>query len=55
LTNVFSKEVEKVEKYQDLLIEIQSFWHAKADVIRIVISALGALKPRFNDWLKRLN
>jgi len=54
-TNVLGKEVEKVDKYQDLLIEIQRLWNVRADVIPIVIGALGALSPRFNDWLKRLN
>ena len=32
-SNVVSKEAEKVDKYQDLLTEIQRLWHVKADVI----------------------
>jgi len=53
--NVARKEVEKIDKYQDLLIEIQRLWHVKADIIPIVIGALGALSPKFGDWLKQLN
>jgi len=53
--NVAGKEAEKVDKYQDSLNEIQELWHVKADVIPIVIGAPGALSPRFEDWLQRLN
>jgi len=51
---VACKEVEKIGKYQDLLIEIQRLWHVRADTISIVIGALGALSPKFNDWLRLL-
>ena len=46
------KEVEKVEKYQDLLLKVQRMWHVKAEIIPIVIGALGAVSPKFSDWLK---
>jgi len=52
---VINKEIEKVEKYQDLLLEIQRFWNVKAEIIPIVMGALGALSSKFKDWLKRLN
>ena len=54
-SNVVSKEIEKVDKYQDLLLEIQRLWNMKVEIIPIVIGALGALSPKFEDWLQRLN
>ena len=53
--NVTCKEAEKVEKYQDLLLEIQRLWHVRAEIIPIVIGALGAVSPKFDDWLKSLH
>ena len=52
--NVARKEVRKINKYQDLLIEIQRLWNVRADVIPIVIGTLGALSPKFNDRLRKL-
>jgi len=54
-SNVVSKEIEKVDNYQDLLLEIQRLWNVRAEVIPIVIGALGALSPKFEGWLQRLN
>ena len=53
--SVIRKEVEKVEKYQDLLLEIQKLWYVKVEIIPIVIGALGALSPKFGYWLKRFH
>jgi len=44
-SNVMHKEIEKVEKYQDLLLEIQRLWNVKVEVIPIILGALGALSP----------
>ena len=41
------KEVEKIDQYERLLIEIQRLWHVKADVNPTVIGALGALTHKF--------
>ena len=43
-----------ITKHQDLVLEIQRLWNVKAEVIPIVIGALGAVTPELNDWLKKL-
>ena len=53
--NVSHKEIEKVDKYQDLLLEIKRIWNVRVEIIPIVIVAHGAISPKFKDWLKRLN
>jgi len=47
------KEIEKIEKYQDLVRELKTLWEKKIVVIPIVIGALGttskALPKRLKD------
>jgi len=43
-----------VTKYQDLVLEIQRLWNVKAEIIPIVIGALGAVSSDFCSWLKKL-
>ena len=49
--NIREKEREKIEKYQDLRLEIQRLWNTKAEVIPIVIGALGAHTPKLKTYL----
>lgn len=44
------KKSEKIEKYQDLALEITRMWETKTKVIVVVIGVLGA-KFRINDWM----
>ena len=56
--NVSHKEIEKVDKYQDLLLEIERMWNVRVEIVPIMIGALGVFSPKFTDcasWLKRLN
>ena len=50
---VKEKESEKIEKYQDLALEVTRMWKTTARVIPIVIGALGA-KHRITDWMALL-
>ena len=50
---VKDKELEKMEKYQDLVIEVQRMWDTEAKVIPIVIGALGA-ENNLTDYLALL-
>ena len=47
------KESEKIEKYQDLALELTRVWKTSTKVIPIVIGALGA-KYRILDWMALL-
>ena len=50
------KETEKINKYQDLAIEVQRLWELrKVKVVPIVIGALGAVPVAFRKHLKSLN
>ena len=50
---VKDKESEKIEKYQDLALEINRMWNTTTRVVPIVIGALGA-SYRIRDWLALL-
>ena len=38
--NVIKKEVEKILEYRDFVIEIQSMWNVKEQVIPVIIGAI---------------
>ena len=50
---VKDKETEKIEKYQDLVIEIERMWKMKTKVVPVVVGALGA-QYRLKHWLALL-
>ena len=52
---VSDREVEKIEKYQELRREITRIWELKkATVIPIVIGALGGVSPRLEKYLQAI-
>ena len=52
---VSDREVEKIEKYQDLRREITRIWELrKVTVIPIVIGALGGVSPRLEKYLQAI-
>ena len=53
--HIVSKENEKIEKYQDLRIELERLWQKKTFVIPIVIGALGALSKKFSHYVNLLH
>ena len=48
---IVEKEKEKVEKYQDLRREVARLWNVKAEVLPIVVGALGAVTPNLSKHL----
>ena len=51
---VDSKELEKIEHYQDLARELRKIWNMKVKVILLVIGALGTTPIKLRNWLKEI-
>ena len=43
-SNIFAKEFEKCNKYEDLEIEIAKTWKMKTKTIPVIVGALGLIK-----------
>ena len=53
-TRIKDKQVEKIQKYQDLKIQVQRCWDSAVKVIPIVIGALGAQPPELQQYLRTI-
>ena len=53
-SRVNAKEVEKIEKYQDLAREVQKLWNMRTKVIPIIIGALGTTPKKLSKRLEDL-
>ena len=51
-SRVDSKEMEKIEKYQDLVRELKRLWDMKVVVIPIVLGALGTTPKTLQKRMK---
>jgi hypothetical protein len=49
--NVIKKEAEKILKYKDLTIEIQSMWNVQTKVIPVIIGATGTVSKSFRKYV----
>ena len=55
-TRILQKEREKIEKYQDLKIEIKRIWICnEVLIVPIVIGALGTVHNNFDMWMGKLD
>ena len=52
--NINVKEVAKVNKYQDLRLQVQKLWDVKATVISNVVGGLGTLIQKLENHLKTI-
>ena len=52
--NVCDKEKEKIDKYQDLKIELKRLWKMKARVVPVVVGALGSIPKDLRYWLNEI-
>ena len=52
--NIQDKELEKIDKYQLLKIELEQLWKVKIMVIPVVVGALGAIADRLPGWLAQI-
>ena len=53
-SRVNAKEVEKIEKYQDLAREVQKLWNMRTKVIPMIIGALGTTPKKLSKRLEDL-
>ena len=55
-TRIIEKEREKVDHYQDLKWELKKIWQCSdAQVVPIIIEALGTVSKSFQKWLERIS
>jgi len=52
--NVIKKEAEKILKYKDLTVEIQSIWNVKEKVIPVIIRATGTISKSFRNYVSNI-
>ena len=49
------KEIEKIEKYQNLKRELKRLWSLKkVEVVPVVVGALGCISKGFSGWMDTL-
>ena len=54
-SRIGEKELEKMEKYDDLKWEIKIMWTIrKIEIIPIVVGALGAISRKLDKWIEKL-
>ena len=46
------KEKEKIEKYQDLIKELQKIWNVGVNIIPLVVGSVGVILKQFRNRLK---
>ena len=52
---VVNKEAEKINKYQDLRIELEQLWKMRTSVVSVIIGALGYVSHNFTKHLSSLS
>jgi len=52
--NVIKKEAEKILKYKDLTIEIQSMWNVKTKVIPVTRGSTGTTSNLFRKYVSNI-
>ena len=53
---ICEKEIEKIEKYQNLKKELKRFWSLKkVEVVDEVVGALECISKGFSGWVKTLS
>ena len=53
--HVKDKEIEKIDKYQDLRLEIQQLWNMRTVVVSVVVGAFGVVSTHFKHHTNKLN
>ena len=53
-SRIEEKEKDKIEKYQDVGMELQNIWNIKVKIIPLVLGSLGAIPKQFGNILKQI-
>ena len=53
--NIALKEIKTKRKCKDLKLEIQRMWQMKTEVIPVVVGALGTVKKRMVENIKKVS
>ena len=53
-SRIEEKEKGKIEKYQDMGMELQKIWNDKVKIIPLVVGSLGAIHKQFGNRLKQI-
>ena len=53
-SRVEDKSKEKIEKYQDLKIEVRRLWQAEVEVVPIILGALGVIPKDLRRNLEKI-
>jgi hypothetical protein len=51
---VIKKEAEKINKYKDLITEIQRMWNVKTKATPVIIRATGTISKSFRKYLSSI-
>ena len=52
--NIHHKEKEKIDKYQDLRLELRRLWNCQAEIVPVVVGALGSTTPKLKKYLSSI-
>ena len=54
-SSIEEKEKDKIEKYQDLVRELQKILNVKVKIIALAVGSLGAIPKQFCERLKQID
>ena len=52
--NIKVKQLQKIIKYHDVILQVQKLWNVKTTVISVVVGALGTVTEKLENYLKTI-
>ena len=52
--NIMKKEHEKIEKYQELTVDLGRMWGIKISVVPMMIGTVWVVTPKLGEWLQQI-
>ena len=53
--SIITKEQKKIDKYQNLRVELGKLWKLKAQVVLVVVRALGTISHNLRFYIKKID